>query len=232
MPFSKETLDFLVENRMRNDRPWYNAHKDRFAEVVLRPFQELVIQLAPTLRELDPLLELSPKVDKTISRVYRDTRFSHDKSLFRDVMWVAFRRPRQAGPWESPVYWFELSPRGLAWGCGTYKAPTDFLAIMRRRMLEGDPLFVEARRMFEQQQRFTLDGERFKRSKHPEQPESMRFWLDRKSAGLSTESREFTLAYTDRLAGLLASDYRLLFPMYRFWCSVEEERLATMVHSR
>ncbi len=232
MPFSKKTLDFLVENRMRNDRPWYNAHKEQFAEVVLRPFQELVVALAPTMRELDPLLELSPKVDKTISRVYRDTRFTHDKSLFRDVMWIAFRRPKQAGPWESPVYWFELSPRGLAWGCGTYKAPTDFLAIMRQRILAGDPMFEKAREMVESQDRFSLDGERYKRSKHPGQPESMRFWLDRKSVGLSTESKDFQLAYSNRLAGQLAEDFRMLHPMYRFWSSVEEERIATAPHRR
>lgn len=230
MPFTKETLDFLVENRLRNDRPWYNAHKDRFAEVVLQPFQELVVALAPTMRALDPLLDLTPKVDKTISRVYRDTRFTHDKSLFRDVMWIAFRRPRQAGPWESPVYWFELSPKGMAWGCGTYKAPTDFLSVMRARILADDPLFLRARRMIEQQDAFSLDGERYKRSKYPDLPESMKYWLDRKSVGLSTTSRDFELAFSNKLADRLAADFRMLHPMYQFWCDVEEERLATEIH--
>ena len=230
MPFTKDTLDFLVENRFRNDRPWYNAHKDRFAEVVLQPFQELVVALTPTMRALDPLLDLTPKVDKTISRVYRDTRFTHDKSLFRDVMWIAFRRPRQAGPWESPVYWFELSPKGMAWGCGTYKAPTDFLSVMRARILADDPLFLRARRMVEQQDAFSLDGERYKRSKHPDQPESMKYWLDRKSVGLSTTSQDFGLAFSDKLSERLAADFRMLHPMYQFWCSVEEERLATAIH--
>ena len=219
MPFTKDTLDFLVENRFRNDRPWYNAHKDRFAEVVLQPFQELVVALTPTMRALDPLLDLTPKVDKTISRVYRDTRFTHDKSLFRDVMWIAFRRPRQAGPWESPVYWFEISPKGMAWGCGTYKAPTDFLSVMRARILADDPLFLRARRMVEQQDAFSLDGERYKRSKHPDQPESMKYWLDRKSVGLSTTSQDFGLAFSDKLSERLEADFRMLHPMYQFWCN-------------
>ena len=230
MPFTKETLDFLVENRMRNDRPWYNEHKDYCNEVVIRPFADLVTQLAPVMKEIDPLLEVTPKVDKTISRIYRDTRFTHDKALFRDVMWISFRRARSTGKWETPVFWFELAPRGLAWGCGYYDASTEFLSIMRRRILEQDPLFVKARTWVEGQEAFTVDGERFKRSKHPEQPESVKYWIDRKSVGLSTASKDFALAFSDRLAERLAADFRLLQPMYAFWCSVEEERIATSIH--
>ena len=224
MPLSKDALDFLVENRMRNDRPWYNAHKDEFARKVVEPLQELVKAMTPTMREIDPLFELAPKVDKTISRVYRDTRFTHDKSLFRDVMWIVFQRAKVANPTGMPGYWFELSPSRMAYGCGYYQASPAFLEAMRARILAKDPLFLKARAMFEAQDIFELEGERYKRSKHPEQPEDIKFWIDRKSVCLTAYSRDFDLAFSDGLAEKLSAEFRLIKPMYDFWCKVEEER--------
>ncbi len=224
MPITRETLDFLVENRIRNDRPWYNEHKPEFTAKVLEPLQELVKAMTPGMRAIDPLFELAPKVDKTISRVYRDTRFTHDKSLFRDVMWIVFQRAKHVNPNGMPGYWFELGPRGMSWGCGYYQAQPAFLEAMRARILAKDPLFVEARAMVEAQDTFVLEGERFRRSKHPEQPESMRFWLDRKSVCLTAASRDFDLLFSEGLAERLVADFTMLRPMYAFWCSVEEKR--------
>lgn len=224
MPLSKDTLDFLVENRMRNDRPWYNEHKEAFSRKVLEPLQELVKVMTPAMREIDPLFELAPKVDKTISRVYRDTRFTHDKSLFRDVMWIVFQRAKIVNPEGMPGYWFEISPSRFAYGCGFYQASREFLEAMRLRILADDPLFLKARAMYESQDVFVLEGERFKRSKHPEQPEAMCFWLDRKSVSLSAYSTDFKLAFSERLAEKLVSDFTAIRPMYEFWCAVEGER--------
>lgn len=224
MPLSKATLDFLVENRMRNDRPWYNEHKEEFAAKVLEPLRELVTAMTPAMREIDPLFELAPKVDRTISRVYRDTRFTHDKSLFRDVMWIVFQRAKIVNPEGMPGYWFEVSPSRFAYGCGFYQASNEFLGAMRRQILAGNPLFLKALDMYEKQDIFVLEGEMFKRSKHPDQPESMRFWLDRKSVGLSASSTDFKLAFSNRLAEKLVADFSLIRPMYEFWCAVESER--------
>ena len=40
---------------MRNDRPWYNEHKDEFARKVVEPLQELVKAMTPAMREIDSL---------------------------------------------------------------------------------------------------------------------------------------------------------------------------------
>lgn len=84
MPISKETLDFLVENRLQNSRDWFHDHKKVYQEVVLAPLIELVEKLTPVMWEIDPLFITTPKVCKTISRIYRDTRYTKDKSLYRE----------------------------------------------------------------------------------------------------------------------------------------------------
>ena len=86
MPITEKTLDFLSENRQRNDRNRFHENKSAYMNDVLVPLIELVNELAPIMLEIDPCFETSPKAGKTISRIYRDTRFSRDKSLYRDTM--------------------------------------------------------------------------------------------------------------------------------------------------
>ena len=90
MPISKQTLNFLAQNKFNNSREWFRAHKPEYQEYVLAPMAELVNLLAPTIQKIDPLIITEPKVGKAISRIYRDTRFSRDKSLYREVMWIVF----------------------------------------------------------------------------------------------------------------------------------------------
>ena len=119
MPISAKTLDFLFENKLNNSKEWYHAHKKEYTELVLRPLAELVVKLKPTMLELDPDLIVEPRVTRSISRIYRDTRFSKDKSLYRDNMWLIFIRDKKLyeGP---PGFYVDISPRGLSYGMGYY----------------------------------------------------------------------------------------------------------------
>lgn len=94
MPITENTLNFLTENRQENSKDWFHENRPAYMNDVMEPLIELVEALTPAMLEIDPHFETSPKVGKTISRIYRDTRFSRDKSLFRDVMWCGFQRPK------------------------------------------------------------------------------------------------------------------------------------------
>ncbi|VTR59315.1 Uncharacterised protein [Serratia fonticola] len=70
-------------------------NKTAYEKYLLEPFQHLVKSLTPIVQEIDKNIEVSPKIGKTISRIYRDTRFSKDKSRFRDRMWLTFKRDKK-----------------------------------------------------------------------------------------------------------------------------------------
>ena len=57
MPFTPAALDFLVENRLRNDKTWFEEHKKQYTNDVLAPFVSLTNSLAPTLAEIDSQLK-------------------------------------------------------------------------------------------------------------------------------------------------------------------------------
>jgi uncharacterized protein (DUF2461 family) len=90
--FSAKTLAFLEENHIRDSRVWFGEHKKEYRSYVLEPLRELVTALTPVMLELDGQFVVEPRVDKTICRIWRDTRFSHDPSLYRESMWVIFKR--------------------------------------------------------------------------------------------------------------------------------------------
>lgn len=123
--FSPEALHFLIDIRTNNSKAWYEEHKPDYRQLLLIPFQNLVSDLSGSMLNIDPQFITTPAVDKTISRIYRDTRFSKDKSLYRDSMWLTFKRP--ITDWkEVPAYFFEITPQNYRYGMGFYIAPKGF----------------------------------------------------------------------------------------------------------
>lgn len=214
-PFSPKSLDFLFENRLRDSREWFQAHKEDFQKLVLTPLQELTVALTPCMLEIDRHFTTEPRVDRTISRVRRDTRFSRDKSLYRDNMWIIFKRGKMHGT-ELPGVYFEISGEGFGYGCGYYSASTGYMNTLRQLVLSGDPVFKKAQRALASQQIFQLEGETYKRPHYPDQPDALRSWLERRNISLSAESKDFELLFSDRLADKLIADFKLLAPIYDF----------------
>lgn len=95
--FSSQSIAFLTEVKSQNNKEWYENNKAAYEKYLLEPFQHLVKSLTPIVQEIDKNIEVSPKIGKTISRIYRDTRFSKDKSRFRDKMWLTFKRDKKIG---------------------------------------------------------------------------------------------------------------------------------------
>src|SRR5512136_3090273 len=90
--FSRKTFTFLRDIGRHNDKAWFETHRPVYEEHVLTPLRGLVNDLADFMLGIDLSFEVSPAVGKTISRIYRDTRFSQNKSPFRDHVWIAFKR--------------------------------------------------------------------------------------------------------------------------------------------
>ena len=67
------------------------------------------------MQRIDPQMEIRPH--KCLARIRRDTRFTKDKSPYRDHLWLLFRRaaePRE----QSLNFWFELGPQNYGLGHG------------------------------------------------------------------------------------------------------------------
>lgn len=212
MAFSAETLDFLFENMMNDSKAWFNEHKEDYRKKVTEPFGQLIVQLTDTMLEIDKEFICDPK---KISRIYRDARYAQGKSVFRDHLWYTFAKSRDA--YDTAGFYFSISPRGFDYGCGFYWASAETMSGLRGLILKDDKLFKNALEAYENQDVFTLYGDLYRRNKYPEESEEKQNWLNRKCLGVSCESKDFDLLFSDGLAGRIAADFKAIAPIYNFF---------------
>lgn len=82
--FSPDYLAFFRELEANNNREWFEANKNRFKKNVETPFLHFVGHLIDRFQEVNPAFMLSPK--DAVFRIYRDTRFSADKTPYKTQM--------------------------------------------------------------------------------------------------------------------------------------------------
>ena len=127
-PFTRKTLAFLRALKRHNDRDWFRARKTDYEEHVRAPMVQLLAQLAEDLPRFAPDLVSDPRV--SLFRIYRDTRFSEDKSPLKTH--VAAHFPSRRFPkGEGSGLYLEIAP-GWVWiGGGLYMPSADDLRLIR-----------------------------------------------------------------------------------------------------
>lgn len=216
--FTGDALKFLFENRMNNSKEWYDSHKDIYKEYVYNPFVQLINELAPAMTKIDEQFITVPA--KIISRVRRDTRFTKDKTLYRDNAWLVFLRDKTLMS-TAPCYWFGISQKDSSYGVGYYGAQTGSMANMRDMIINKHPAFMKALECYESQNQFIIGGELYKRSKFPDQPENLKTWLDRKNIYFECVQNNFNLSFSKKLPEVLKKGFKEMKPIYDFLCLVE-----------
>lgn len=218
MPFSKKTIDFLIENRLNDSKAWYQEHKEDYKKYVAEPFSEFITSLQPTINEIDSEIICNPK---RFSRLYRDARFSKGGSIFRDNMWCSFERKTEQLK-AIPSFYFEISPKGFDYGCGYYMASTATMNALRKLILKDDKAFQEAINAYESQTTFQLAGDLYKKNRYPEQSERICNWLNRKSIYLFCRSTDIDMFYSNKLSNMIAEDFKKIAPIYHFFMKANE----------
>ncbi|MBO5213346.1 MAG: DUF2461 domain-containing protein [Clostridia bacterium] len=103
---------FMVELRNRNSKPWYEAHKPEYQRLVKEPFGALTLELGEAVRKIDDRILIEPR--RCVSRARRDTRFTHDKSLYRQNVWISYKPA--VDRWDIPSFFFEVLPDHFQYG--------------------------------------------------------------------------------------------------------------------
>lgn len=219
--FEEKTLDFLMENRLQNSRQWFSEHRGEYEKYVLNPLAELAVELAPTLFEIDPQIISVPKVDRCISRIYRDMRRCRDGMLYRDEMWLTFKRDKHEFPCY-PEFFFVISPSGLLYGCGYYDQGGGAAECLRQLIIAEDPAFVKADRAYRAQSALPLAGDVYKKSRYPQYSDRQRDWLERKNICLM-RSAELPLLYSPELGKTLSRDFKAVRAVYELLVKSEQE---------
>src|SRR5688500_1747102 len=86
--FRPEAIDFLAELAQNNDRSWFQPRKSDYERLLKEPMEALVAALADRFEARRLPFEADPK--RSVSRIYRDTRFAKDKSPYKTNVYARF----------------------------------------------------------------------------------------------------------------------------------------------
>ena len=129
--FSANTLEFLRALKRNNRREWFNAHRDDYEADVRQPMIAIIERLAADFRGFAPELVASPKA--SMYRIYRDTRFSENKTPYKTHVAAVF--PCRGLPkHEGAGLYFHVSPEEVWVGGGMYAPQTPQLHAVREHI--------------------------------------------------------------------------------------------------
>lgn len=205
-------IQFMLDIRFNNNKTFMDAHRAEYQRVMREPYYRLIEALTPTMLAIDPRMEVRPA--KALSRIFRDTRFSRDKSPYRDHHWVAFRRvgePRE----QSIMFWFEARIEALSWGLGFWGENRPAMDVFRRRMI-ADPAGFRQVLQSVLDSGLRLGGDSFKKLKPPEElPEELHPWYMCKELFVTRDVTDTSIALTERLLPAVEADYQKMAPLYQ-----------------
>src|SRR5919204_1825979 len=136
--FGPELFTFLADLRANNDREWFAANKHRYEEELLEPALAFIDAFAPRLDKISPHFRADARPSGgSLFRIYRDTRFSKDKSPYKTNLGIHFRHER-AKDAHAPGYYRHIGPGEVFAGGGIWHPGTE-AATRIREAIVADP---------------------------------------------------------------------------------------------
>ena len=160
--FKPITVSFLQELSENNNRNWFMQNKKRYETDVLTPALNYISAMSESLAKFSPNFVAVPKrIGGSLMRIYRDTRFSKDKTPYKTNIGIHFRH-RFGKDMHVPGYYVHIAPDENFVGIGTWHPPSDALLKIREHIVEHPKKWSTARddRIFRKE--FNLYGDKLK----------------------------------------------------------------------
>ena len=155
--FSDASFKFLRALARNNDKEWFGAHKAQYEEHVRQPFLRLITDLQPDLAQVSLHFRSDPKtVGGSLFRIYRDARFSTDKSPYKSWQGARlYHERRKQVP--APSFYVHLQPGGCFVGSGLWHPELPTQRRVRQFIFDNPGSWKAAARAPTLRKRFDLD---------------------------------------------------------------------------
>jgi len=162
--FQEETLKFLYDLSINNNKSWFEENRHIFNEYVLGPAQAFVVELGNRLMSIAPEVVADPRIDKSIFRFHRDVRFSKNKEPYKTHIGLLF--------WEGPFkkmensgFYMQVNSKSIFLGAGLYQFPKHIMHAYREAIVDKQKgkTFKNAINEVSQKSDFQFGGLHYKR---------------------------------------------------------------------
>ncbi len=143
--FTQATFDFLHELAANNNKAWFEANKPRYEELVREPALDFIEAMEPVLKTFAPSFIAEPrKLGGSLMRVYRDTRFSRDKTPYKTNIGIQFRH-KLGKDMHAPGFYVHVATDECFLGAGCWHPEADALGKIRDLIAQKPERWFAAR---------------------------------------------------------------------------------------
>ena len=143
--FTKATFDFLDELSVNNNRAWFEANKPRYESLVREPALDFIEAMEPVLATFAPSFRAEArKMGGSLMRVFRDTRFSRDKTPYKTNIGIQFRHALGKDI-HAPGFYVHIAADELFFAVGCWHPDSDALGQLRDLIAQKPEKWFSAR---------------------------------------------------------------------------------------
>ena len=169
--FPREGLQFLAELGLNNEREWFAENKPRYETLVQQPALAFIRAMGPRLEKITKEFEaVAKKSGGSLMRIYRDTRFSKDKTPYKTNIGIQFRH-NGGKDVHAPGFYLHIEPGEAFLGCGMWRPDREPLVAVRRAIADTPAAWTKVVNAKPFAQHFELRGESLSRPPKDFDPE-------------------------------------------------------------
>ncbi len=144
--FSPQFFKFLKDLKKNNNRAWFARNKPRYEKQLLEPSLKFIKDARPELKSISPHLVADPKpFGGSLFRIYRDIRFSKDKSPYKTNVAMQFWHKKGGKKIHAAGLYLHLSPGQSFAGAGVWHPDPSTLNKVRKAIVERPESWRRAR---------------------------------------------------------------------------------------
>ncbi len=161
--FDRRFFEFFKDLAQNNERAWFQRHKQDYEAGVVTPMLAFISAMGPRLATISPHFKADPrKQGGSMFRIYRDTRFSKDKTPYKTHAAAQFRHVLGKDV-HAPGFYAHISTTEVFIGGGIWRPPAESLAKIRQAIVERPEDWLAARDDPAFRKTFKLHGDALKR---------------------------------------------------------------------
>jgi uncharacterized protein (TIGR02453 family) len=169
--FDTDTFEFFRQLALNNNRDWFEKNKSRYLEQVREPFLQLIRDMDPELEPISPYYRGDDRGNGgSLFRIYRDTRFSKDKTPYKPWAGARFWHS-EGGRGGAPLYYLHIQPDNVFMGAGLWRPEAKILGQIRTFLQNNPSSWSKITGDAGFKRRFDLSGSSLKRTPRGFDPE-------------------------------------------------------------
>jgi uncharacterized protein (TIGR02453 family) len=142
--FSPQSLQFLLDLAANNRREWFEAHKSDYHSKLRDPFLAVIEAMQDPIAKISSHFRADPKtMGGSLFRIYRDARFSKDKTPYKTWSGARFFHER-AKQTAAPSFYLHIAPDDCFFGAGIWQPEPATLKKIRAFLVENPNAWTQA----------------------------------------------------------------------------------------